>query len=81
VYAWGASGANTTPYQVAHFVLRNTSQNGGEKEAGKGGAVKNNNSVSENESVPLSLAAKTKSCRLVPVEIPNTIHNAIGRLL
>ena len=31
-------GANTTPYQVAHFVLRNTPKNGGEKEAGKGGA-------------------------------------------
>ncbi|WP_456324686.1 hypothetical protein [Desulfonauticus submarinus] len=31
-------GANTTPFQVAHFVLRNTSKNGGEKEAEKGGA-------------------------------------------
>ena len=31
-------GANTTPYQVAHFALRNTPKNGGEKEAGKGGA-------------------------------------------
>ena len=31
-------GANTTPFQAAHFVLRNTPQNGGEKEAGKGGA-------------------------------------------
>ena len=31
-------GANTNPFQAAHFVLRNTPQNGGEKEAGKGGA-------------------------------------------
>ena len=31
-------GANTTPFQVAHFVLRNMPKNGGEKEAGKGGA-------------------------------------------
>ena len=31
-------GANTTPFQAAHFAWRNTPQNGGEKEAGKGGA-------------------------------------------
>jgi len=31
-------GANTTPFQVAHFVLRNTPKNGDQKEAGKGGA-------------------------------------------
>ena len=31
-------GANTTPFQVAHFALRNTPKNSGEKEAGKGGA-------------------------------------------
>ena len=33
-------GANTTPFQVAHFVLRNTPKNGSEKEAGKGEAKK-----------------------------------------
>jgi len=41
--AHGQGGANTTPFQAAHFVLQNTPKNGGEKEAGKGGAERANN--------------------------------------
>ncbi len=44
-------------------------------------SVVNNHSVSNDKAVALKMAVNNQHLRRIPVEIPNIIHNSVGKLL